>query len=135
MAAPQCKTICFAGAGPQLDVPHDVTPAQLETLLNGLLEQEEKLPFTFYIDEQPLLEALGLHLARQQVMTAVLMLIVPSSLRACRRMPSRELPQSAAWKQQMRTTVQHIIKGSDCRMSAWQASLSAVGTSRLQQKH
>ena len=25
-------------AGPQLDVPHDVTPAQLETLLNGLLQ-------------------------------------------------------------------------------------------------
>lgn len=25
-------------AGPQLDVPQDVTPAQLETLLNGLLQ-------------------------------------------------------------------------------------------------
>ena len=29
-----------------------VTPSQLETLLNGLLENEEKLPYSFHIEEQ-----------------------------------------------------------------------------------
>lgn len=39
-------------AGPQLDIPHTVTPQQLETLLNGLLSNEDKLPYSFYIEEQ-----------------------------------------------------------------------------------
>lgn len=39
-------------AGPQLDLPHNVTPAQLEVLLQGLLENEEKQPYSFYIQEQ-----------------------------------------------------------------------------------
>ena len=57
------------GAGPQLDVPHDVTPAQLETLLNGLLAQEagEKLPYSFFVHEQQLAEELGAHLLRNKV--------------------------------------------------------------------
>jgi ribosome assembly protein 4 len=38
--------------GPQLAVPHSVTPAQLEVLLNGLLQNEEKLPYTFLIQDQ-----------------------------------------------------------------------------------
>ena len=29
-----------------------VTPTQLETLLNGLLSNEEKLPYSFHIEEQ-----------------------------------------------------------------------------------
>ena len=29
-----------------------VTPSQLETLLNGLLSNEEKLPYAFHIEEQ-----------------------------------------------------------------------------------
>jgi ribosome assembly protein 4 len=29
-----------------------VTPSQLETLLNGLLENEEKLTYSFHIEEQ-----------------------------------------------------------------------------------
>lgn len=40
------------GAGPQLDLPHNVTPAQLEVLLQGLLQNEEKQPYSFYIQEQ-----------------------------------------------------------------------------------
>lgn len=39
-------------AGPTLDVPHTVTPQQLEVLLNGLLANEEKQPYSFYIDGQ-----------------------------------------------------------------------------------
>ena len=35
-----------------MDVPHNVTPQQLEVLLNGLLRNEEKLPYSFYLDGQ-----------------------------------------------------------------------------------
>lgn len=35
---PPSAPLPLPAAGPQLDVPHDVTPAQLETLLNGLLQ-------------------------------------------------------------------------------------------------
>jgi hypothetical protein len=33
-------------------VPHTVTPQQLEVLLNGLLQNEEKMPYSFYIEGQ-----------------------------------------------------------------------------------
>ena len=39
-------------SGSQLDLPSMVTPTQLETLLNGLLSTEEKLPYSFHIEEQ-----------------------------------------------------------------------------------
>ena len=57
-------------AGPQLDLPHDATPAQLETLLNGLLQQTEKLPYSFFIEEQPLTDGLGAHLHKHKVRLA-----------------------------------------------------------------
>jgi hypothetical protein len=50
--APDIKHEMFCTTGPQLDVPHSVTPAQLEVLLNGLLHNEEKLPYTFLIQDQ-----------------------------------------------------------------------------------
>lgn len=53
--------------GPQLDVPHDVTPKQLETLLNGLIKQEEKLPYSFFVNEQQISEELGTHLLKNKV--------------------------------------------------------------------
>ncbi|KAL6748054.1 hypothetical protein V8C86DRAFT_3147228 [Haematococcus lacustris] len=53
--------------GPQLDVPASVTPEQLETLLNGLLQAEEKLPYAFHIQEQELSSELGVHLSQQGV--------------------------------------------------------------------
>ena len=60
---------CFAmcASGPQLDLPHDVTPAQLETLLNGLLASEERLPYSFFIDDSELGEELGAFLLRNNV--------------------------------------------------------------------
>ena len=54
-------------AGPQLDVPHDVTPVQLETLLNGLLQSEEHLPYSFFIQDQQLAAELGGHLLKHKV--------------------------------------------------------------------
>ncbi|KAF8060590.1 NLE1 [Scenedesmus sp. PABB004] len=54
-------------AGPALDVPHTVTPQQLEVLLNGLLQHEEKTPYSFYIDGQELAGELGEHLRKAAV--------------------------------------------------------------------
>lgn len=33
-------------------MPHTVTPEQLEVLLNGLLQNEEKQPYSFYVEGQ-----------------------------------------------------------------------------------
>jgi hypothetical protein len=44
--------LLHVSAGPALDVPHSVTPQQLEVLLNGLLQNEEKTPYSFYIEGQ-----------------------------------------------------------------------------------
>ena len=60
------RVMCLQ-TGPQLDVPHDVTPKQLETLLNGLLKQEEKLPYSFFVNEQQISEELGTHLLKNKV--------------------------------------------------------------------
>lgn len=56
-------------AGPQLDVPQDVTVQQLNTLLNGLLQNEEKLPYSFFVEEQELASTLGEHLHKNKVCT------------------------------------------------------------------
>ena len=64
------RLVCPSFAGPQLDLPHDATPAQLETLLNGLLQQAEKLPYSFFIEEQPLTDGLGAHLHKHKVRLA-----------------------------------------------------------------
>lgn len=53
--------------GPQLDVPHDVTPLQLETLLNGLLQSDERLPYSFFINDTELIADLGAHLQAHTV--------------------------------------------------------------------
>ncbi|KAI8474530.1 MAG: putative Notchless [Monoraphidium minutum] len=53
--------------GPQLDVPQGVTPAQLEALLNGLLRNDEKQPYSFYLDELELSGELGAHLLKAGV--------------------------------------------------------------------
>ena len=53
--------------GPQLDLPHNVTPANLETLLNGLLHQTDKQPYTFYVEEEQLSDELGLFLQAKKV--------------------------------------------------------------------
>jgi ribosome assembly protein 4 len=62
--------------GPQLDVPHDVTPQQLETLLNGLLQQEERLPYSFFINEQELAAELGAHLKKNAVSVEAVLRVV-----------------------------------------------------------
>jgi hypothetical protein len=50
--SPACRAAPYMPTGPTLDVPHTVTPQQLEVLLNGLLQNEEKMPYSFYIEGQ-----------------------------------------------------------------------------------
>lgn len=40
---------------------------QLNTLLNGLLQNEEKLPYSFFVEEQELATSLGEHLHKNKV--------------------------------------------------------------------
>ncbi|KAL4854041.1 Notchless protein [Chlorella vulgaris] len=63
-------------AGPQLDVPQDVTPSQLETLLNGLQHNEERLSYSFFIHDQELAAELGTHLLKHQVSVEAVLRIV-----------------------------------------------------------
>ncbi len=53
-------------AGPQLDLSQNVTVAQLETLLNGLLENEERLPYSFYLHDVELADELGQHMLKHK---------------------------------------------------------------------
>mmetsp|Transcript_23676 Transcript_23676/g.39731 ORF Transcript_23676/g.39731 Transcript_23676/m.39731 type:complete len:469 (+) Transcript_23676:152-1558(+) len=54
-------------AGPQLDLPHDITTEQLETLLNDLLQIEEKVPYAFFVNDQELRGELGAFLTDNKV--------------------------------------------------------------------
>lgn len=45
--------------GPQIDIPSDSTPSQLEELLNQLIESEEPVPFAFYIGENEIAASVG----------------------------------------------------------------------------
>ena len=53
--------------GPPLDLTNDVTPAQLNTLLNTLLENDEKLPYSFYINDKELAGELGDHIKKNAI--------------------------------------------------------------------
>lgn len=55
--------------GPQIDIPSDTTPQQLEELLNQLIESEEPVPFAFYIDSSEVSETVGAILKEQNKST------------------------------------------------------------------
>jgi ribosome assembly protein 4 len=58
--------------GPTLDVPLDVSPKQLETLINQLLSTgDEPLPYSFYLNEAEILESLQSALNSQALSTEV----------------------------------------------------------------
>jgi ribosome assembly protein 4 len=44
--------------GPQLDLPLETTTEQLELLLNDLLAHEERLPYSFFVEEEELVESI-----------------------------------------------------------------------------
>eukprot|EP00963_Diacronema_lutheri_P001395 scaffold86_cov338-Pavlova_lutheri.AAC.58 len=45
--------------GPKLDLPFDVTPTQLQALVNDMLQSGEPLPYAFYVDGKEVVGELG----------------------------------------------------------------------------
>eukprot|EP01100_Stratorugosa_tubuloviscum_P009626 TRINITY_DN402_c2_g1_i1.p1 TRINITY_DN402_c2_g1~~TRINITY_DN402_c2_g1_i1.p1 ORF type:complete len:496 (-),score=223.21 TRINITY_DN402_c2_g1_i1:156-1643(-) len=54
----QLKSVEGELTGPQLLVPIGITPEQLEAILNELLSNEEKLPYSFFIDQKEIISNL-----------------------------------------------------------------------------
>ena len=52
-------------AGPPVELPLDITPKQLNVLLNELLSNEEKLPYSFQLNEAEIIESLRSTVADQ----------------------------------------------------------------------
>ncbi|MEW5304910.1 MAG: hypothetical protein WDW36_007487 [Sanguina aurantia] len=59
----QFRSATGQDTGPQLDLPASVTPAQLEILLNGLLANEDKMPYAFSVEDMELAGELGGHIS------------------------------------------------------------------------
>ena len=62
--------------GPQLDVPSSITPQQCQTLLQGLLEEEEARPYAFYVNDQELGSTLGELVTKHKISVETLLKIV-----------------------------------------------------------
>lgn len=58
-------TVCIAGS--QLQLPQGTTSAQLQTLLNGLLSNEEPVPYAFFIDDFELTDEVGAAMLKHDV--------------------------------------------------------------------
>ncbi|RYH11047.1 hypothetical protein EON65_39055 [archaeon] len=52
------KNVDLEAAGPPLDVPSEATAKQLEALVNSLLQNEEVLPYAFYVNDMEVVENL-----------------------------------------------------------------------------
>lgn len=63
----QSRDARHAHAGTQLQIPHSTTPQQLENLLNGLLTNEEKVPYAFYVENEELTGEVGAALLARNV--------------------------------------------------------------------
>eukprot|EP00250_Pteridium_aquilinum_P001867 c12073_g1_i1 orf=324-1751(-) len=62
--------------GNPLDLPQNVGPAELYTLVNSLLNNEEKLPYAFYVNDQELVGQLGSYLLENKVSVEQVLRIV-----------------------------------------------------------
>lgn len=62
--------------GGPVDLPQDAGPLQLQSLVNALLNNEEKLPYAFYISDQELVGQLGAYLLKNKVSVEQVLRIV-----------------------------------------------------------
>lgn len=62
--------------GGPVDLPQDAGPLQLQSLVNALLNNEEKLPYAFYIADQELVGQLGVYLLKNKVSVEQVLRIV-----------------------------------------------------------
>jgi ribosome assembly protein 4 len=67
-------------AGPQLDVPLDITSAQLQAILNQLLSNEEAVPYSFYIGDSEVKDGLKDALGDASTEQAVRIVYVPQAV-------------------------------------------------------
>lgn len=63
-------------AGPQIEVPLEASPKQLQQLINSLLANEEKMPYAFFHNELEITKALKETLANAKQSTETVMQIV-----------------------------------------------------------
>lgn len=57
-------------------LPHNAGPLQLQLLVNKLLNNEEKLPYSFYISDQELIVQLRVYLEKNKVSAEKVLKIV-----------------------------------------------------------
>ncbi|KAF8038613.1 hypothetical protein BT93_B1212 [Corymbia citriodora subsp. variegata] len=62
--------------GPSMYLPQDVGPQQLQQMVNKLLNNEDKLPYTFYISDQELVVPLESYLQKNKVSVEKVLSIV-----------------------------------------------------------
>ncbi|CAM9121547.1 unnamed protein product [Discosporangium mesarthrocarpum] len=73
--------------GPQIDVPLGSTPSQLEELINQLLENEQKVPYTFYVRDTEVLDSLANTVTELGVSTEAVLRVVYQPLAVFRVRP------------------------------------------------
>ncbi|RYG57139.1 hypothetical protein EON66_01115 [archaeon] len=76
-----------APAGPTLSVPLNITPAQLEAVVNELLEADEPTPYSFYLNEAEVLQSLKACMTAQGASTEEVQVIKYQPLAVFRVMP------------------------------------------------
>lgn len=62
--------------GASMYLPHNAGPLQLQLLVNKLLNNEEKLPYSFYISDQELIVQLRVYLEKNKVSAEKVLKIV-----------------------------------------------------------
>lgn len=77
----QFETSTGERSGPQLDVPLDTTPAQLQLIINSLLANEDKVPYSFYVSEQEVASSLGSAIGKEASTEQVIRIVyVPQAV-------------------------------------------------------
>ncbi|CAM9760754.1 unnamed protein product [Choristocarpus tenellus] len=73
--------------GPQIDVPLGSTPLQMEELVNQLLENDGKVPYTFYVKDTEVIESLERTVADLGISTEAVLRVVYQPLAVFRVRP------------------------------------------------
>ncbi|KAJ3432519.1 notchless [Anaeramoeba flamelloides] len=72
----QFKTPDDEKSGPELDLPLDINPQQLQVLVNDILRQEEELPYSFYVNDFEIQKTLNQTLKKNEISTEQVVQIV-----------------------------------------------------------
>ena len=78
----QFRTVEGRATGPQLSLPVACSLSQLQSVLNGLLENDESLPYAFYLQDEEIVSSLSASLQEQRASTESVLSITyqPQSL-------------------------------------------------------